>query len=156
MADFALARSTVIDAPPSTVHALIDDFREWVAWSPWEGVDPDLHRSYTGPERGIGAAYAWSGNRKAGQGRMEITGSTDLEIGIRLDFIKPFKASNDVTFILEPDGERTTVTWRMTGRRSGLMSAMNKVFNFDKAIGGDFDKGLQGLKRQAESGASAG
>lgn len=154
MPDFELARSTPVQAPPATVHALIDDFREWVVWSPWEGTDPDLQRSYTGPERGVGAAYAWTGNRKAGQGRMEITGSTDREIRIRLDFVKPFKASNDVTFTLEPDGASTAVTWRMTGRRSGLMSAMNKVLDFDKMIGADFIKGLRQLKQHAESRAS--
>ncbi len=155
MPDFELARSTSIQADPSTVHALIDDFHEWISWSPWEGVDPALRRTYSGPDRGVGAAYAWSGNRKAGQGRMEITGSTDLEIRIRLDFVKPFKAGNDVAFILEPDGASTAVTWRMTGRRSWLMSAMNKVLNFDKMVGEDFTKGLRQLKRQAEARASA-
>lgn len=85
---------------------------------------------------------------------MEITGSTDREIRIRLDFVKPFKASNDVTFTLDPDGASTAVTWRMTGRRSGLMAAMNKVLNFDKMIGEDFTKGLRELKQQAESRAS--
>jgi hypothetical protein len=154
MPDFELARSTSIQASPATVHALIDDFHEWVAWSPWEGVDPNLQRSYSGPERGVGAAYAWTGNRKAGQGRMEITGSTDREVRIRLEFVKPFKASNDVTFTLEPDGAATAVTWRMAGKRSGLMSAMNKVLNFDKMIGQDFVKGLRQLKEQAESRAS--
>jgi hypothetical protein len=42
----------------------------------------------------------------------------------------------------------------MTGRRSGLMSAMNKVLNFDKLIGADFEKGLRQLKQQAESRTS--
>jgi hypothetical protein len=154
--DFELARSTTIQAPPTAVHALINDFHEWVAWSPWEGVDPDLKRTYTGPEQGVGASYAWTGNRKAGQGSMQITGSTDNEIRIRLDFIKPFKASNDVTFTLAPGSTATTtdVTWRMTGKRSAAMSAMNKVFNFDKAIGGDFEKGLRQLKQRAESAAA--
>src|SRR4051794_33134823 len=77
VSDFELSRSTSIQAPVGTLHALVDDFHEWVAWSPWEGVDPDLQRTYTGPERGVGAAYAWTGNRKAGQGSMEITGVTD-------------------------------------------------------------------------------
>ncbi len=156
MPDFELVRSTSVRVPAAVVHALINDFHEWVAWSPWENVDPDLRRVYTGPDQGAGAAYAWTGNRKAGQGSMRITGSTDREIRIRLDFIKPFKASNDVAFTLEPDpaGTSTEVTWRMTGKRSAMMSAMNKVFNFDKAIGGDFEKGLRQLKERAESAAS--
>ena len=156
MSDFELSRSTAIDAPAPVVHALINDFHEWVAWSPWEGIDPDLQRTYTGPEQGVGATYAWAGNRKAGRGTMRITGSTDREIGIRLDFVKPFKASNEVTFVLDPDvaGTATAVTWRMTGRRSAVMSAMNKVLNFDKLIGGDFEKGLRQLKQRAESGPS--
>jgi hypothetical protein len=154
--DFELARSTTVQAPPAAVHALINDFHEWVAWSPWEGVDPDLKRTYTGPGHGVGASYAWTGNRKAGQGSMEITDSTDGEIRIRLDFIKPFKASNDVTFTLASGstGTTTDVTWRMTGKRSAAMAAMNKVFNFDKAIGGDFEKGLRQLKQRAESAAA--
>ena len=44
MADFALSRSTRIQADPARVHALVDDFREWEKWSPGEGRDPDLHR----------------------------------------------------------------------------------------------------------------
>ena len=152
MADFELARSTTIEAPAATVHALINDFHEWVAWSPWENVDPALRRTYLGPDAGVGAAYEWSGNRKAGQGRMEIIGSADREIRIRLDFVKPFKASNEVAFTVDPTSDTVTeVTWTMTGRRSGIMAAMNKVMNFDKLIGDDFAKGLRQLKERAES-----
>ena len=42
MADYEVVRSTTVNAPPATLHALIDDFREWRAWSPWEDLDPDL------------------------------------------------------------------------------------------------------------------
>lgn len=157
MPEFDLARSTTMHAPPAAVHALINDFREWVAWSPWEGVDPGLQRTYRGPDNGVGASYSWKGNRKAGEGSMEITGSTDEEIRIRLDFIKPFKANNDVVFTLDPEstGASTTVTWRMTGTRSRVMSAMNTVLRFDNAIGRDFEKGLRQLKERAENAAGA-
>ena len=70
MAGFEMSRSTTIDAPPERVHGLIDDFHEWRQWSPWEDVDPDLQRTYTGPDAGVGAHYAWSGNSKAGEGTM--------------------------------------------------------------------------------------
>ena len=70
---FTVERSTTVAAPPSAVYPLLVDFRRWQEWSPWEGVDPAMRRTYSGAPSGRGAVYAWSGNRKAGQGRMEIT-----------------------------------------------------------------------------------
>src|SRR5688572_10069069 len=114
MGDFEVVRSTTIAAPPERVHGLIDDFHAWRAWSPWEDVDPDLSRDYSGPESGPGAKYAWEGNRKAGKGNMEIVSSTPELIEVRLQFEKPWKATNQTRFELAPSGhEATDVTWRM-------------------------------------------
>ena len=118
MSHFDIARSTTI-ARPGRVHALVNDFHEWPAWSPWEDVDPALQRTYSGPDSGVGAHYAWSGNRRAGSGSMEITSSTPDEIDLRLSFLKPWKATNEVTFTLVPAGDGTEVTWRMTGEQKG-------------------------------------
>lgn len=149
MAEFTLSRRTRVHADPARVHALVDDFREWQKWSPWEGLDPDLTRSYSGPERGIGSTYRWSGNRKAGEGEMRITQSTPTVVVVDLTFLKPFKASNVTTFDIARVDGATDVTWTMTGSRSAVMGVMGKLF-FDKAIGGDFDRGLAALKREAE------
>jgi hypothetical protein len=151
MSHFDIARSTTIQAPPTRVHALVNDFHEWPAWSPWEDVDPALQRTYSGPDSGVGAHYAWSGNRKAGSGSMEITSSTPDEIDLRLSFLKPWKATNDVTFTLVPAGDGTEVTWRMTGEQKGAAAVFGKVFNMDKLLGKDFEKGLARLKAAAES-----
>jgi hypothetical protein len=152
MADFSLSRSTRIQATPDRVHALLDDFREWQKWSPWEGVDPELHREYSGPDHGVGSAYRWSGNKKAGEGEMTITESTPTSVAVDLVFLKPFRATNVTRFDLTPVGEATDVTWTMTGTRSPIMSVAGKLF-FDKAISKDFDRGLADLKAQAERGA---
>lgn len=149
MADFSLSRSTRIQAEPSQVHALLDDFREWQKWSPWEGLDPDMSREYTGPDHGVGSTYRWSGNKKAGEGEMRITESTPTSVVVDLQFLKPFKASNLTTFDLAAAEGAADVTWTMTGQRSGAMSVMGRLF-FDKAIGRDFDKGLAALKQEAE------
>jgi len=37
--------------------AEIVDFHRWTAWSPWEDLDPDLQRSYSGPDAGTGSVY---------------------------------------------------------------------------------------------------
>jgi hypothetical protein len=149
MADFSLSRSTRVQAPPARVHALVDDFREWRKWSPWEGVDPDLDREYTGPDHGVGSTYHWSGNKKAGEGEMRITESTPTSVVVDLEFLKPFKATNVTAFAFAPAGDATEVTWTMTGTRSAIMSLMGKLF-FDKSIGNDFEKGLAALKQEAE------
>ncbi|AYF73560.1 transcriptional regulator [Nocardia yunnanensis] len=151
MAEFDIHRETVIKADPAQVQALIDDFHQWRKWSPWEDTDPSMERVYSGADRGIGAHYSWNGNRKAGRGEMEITAATADSIGIRLNFEKPFKASNQVTFEFRPAGDTTEVTWRMTGQRQGLMAIIGKLVPMDRLVGKDFEKGLAQLKAAAEA-----
>src|SRR5262245_37946501 len=92
---FRIERSAIIKAPPEKLFALVDDFRRWTAWSPWEKVDPQLKRTYSGPGSGKGAGYAWEGNKNVGSGRMEITESAaPSRIVIKLDFVSPFEAHN--------------------------------------------------------------
>ena len=70
---YVVERRARVSAPRSTILERIVDFRRWQTWSPWEDVDPSLRRTCSGPSSGVGAAYEWEGNRKAGKGRMEIT-----------------------------------------------------------------------------------
>jgi Polyketide cyclase / dehydrase and lipid transport len=151
MAQFSMSRSTTVDAPTGRVHGLVDDFREWRQWSPWEGLDPDLERTYSGPSSGVGSRYRWSGNRRAGQGEMEILESTPSRVSVDLRFLKPFKARNLTTFDLEQvGGGHTRVVWTMSGTRSLVMSLAGRLF-FDRSIGKDFDRGLASLKAAAEA-----
>jgi hypothetical protein len=150
VAAYTITRSVVVDAEPSTCHALVDDLHEWTAWSPLEDVDPALQRTYSGPDRGVGATYAWSGNRKAGRGSMQVVRSAPEQIGIQLVFEKPWKAQNPVEFRFTPTAEGTRVTWTMTGDNTGMAAVFAKVFNMDKLLGKDFDRGLSRLKAVAE------
>jgi hypothetical protein len=152
MGDFEVVRRTTIAAPPDRVHGLIDDFHAWRQWSPWEDVDPALQREYSGAESGVGARYAWEGNRKAGKGNMEIVGSTPEQVDVRLAFEKPWKATNDVAFVLAPTGDQATdVTWRMTGTTTGFAALFSKVVGMDRLVGKDFEKGLARMKTAAEA-----
>lgn len=150
MSSYEVVRTTTIDADPARIHALLDDLHQWQAWSPWEGLDPDLQRTYTGPDRGVGAHYAWRGNRKAGQGHMEVTASSTEQVDLDLVFMKPFDSASKVSFLLAPSGTGTEVTWRMTGEQKGLWAVLGKVVPMDRLIGKDFEKGLARLKAAAE------
>ena len=153
---FEVTRSTTIQADPARVHGLIDDFHHWTQWSPWEDIDPSLDRTYTGPTSGVGAHYAWKGNRKAGEGWMEITGSAPDRVEIELAFMKPMRSTQQVEFVVTPiptdAGTGSDVVWRMSGRHEGLMMTLfSKVVSMDRLIGKDFEKGLSRLKAAAEA-----
>jgi hypothetical protein len=151
-ADFQITRSAEIAAPAPIVFDQVNDFQKWTAWSPWEGLDPALKRTYSGTPAGTGTIYNWVGNSKVGEGRMEITESrpSDL-IRIKLDFIKPFKATNATEFTFVPKGNQTATTWTMTGRKSFPAKAFGLFMNMDKLVGGDFEKGLTKMKAVAET-----
>jgi hypothetical protein len=152
MSNFALSRSTTIQAPPESVHALVEDFGSWTEWSPWEAVDPSMERTYSGPGSGTGAHYAWKGNSKAGAGSMEITSATPTSVAITLRFLKPWKATNSVEFTFAPAGDGTEVTWTMSGAHVGLGKVFAFFLSMDKLVGKDFEKGLAALKEVAEQG----
>jgi hypothetical protein len=147
---FRVQRSTSVNAPPAKVFPYINDFHRWEAWSPYEKLDPAMKKTYSGASSGNGAVYEWSGNNKAGQGRMEITDSAPEKIQIKLDFFRPFRANNLAEFALEPRGGTTYVTWSIDGPRPFIAKAMSVFINMDRLVGKDFEVGLANLKRLAE------
>ncbi len=151
---YTVARSTEISASAETVYALVADFHRWPTWSPWEQSDPNLERTYGGPDSGEGATYEWHGNRKAGAGTMTITeAERPGRVAIDLRFEKPFSAESTVVFTIVETGSTTTVDWTMAGNSTGFAKLFTKVVPMDKLIGKDFERGLRSLKEQAESGS---
>ena len=147
---FRLERSVTIKAPPEKAFALINDFHQWGAWSPWEHMDADLQRAYSGNATGVGAVYNWDG-KKTGVGRMEIMESSPASlIKIKLDFFKPFEAHNTAEFTLQAQGDSTTVTWAMYGPSPFISKLMGIFFSIDKMVGKDFEAGLEKMKTAAE------
>ena len=147
---FRLERSVTIKAPSEKAFVLINDFHQWTAWSPWEHMDADLQRSYSGPDSGVGAVYNWEG-KKTGVGRMEIMESLPVSlIKIKLDFFKPFEAHNTAEFTLLSQGDSTTVTWAMHGPSPYMSKLMGIFFSIDKMVGKDFEAGLEKMKAAAE------
>ena len=148
---YSVERAWRIDAPAGVVFAALTDFRRWREWSSWEDLDPAMERAYSGPGSGVGAVMAWSGNRKAGTGRMELLRAEHpREVEIALDFEKPFRSHNLTSFDLEDQGAHTLVTWRMTGPRPVVMKLLGRFFSMEDLVGKDFEKGLERLAAVAE------
>jgi len=148
---FRIERSAVIKAPPEKIFARVNELKAWTAWSPWEKIDPALKRTYSGPQSGKGAAYAWEGNRDVGSGRMEITDAVPAsKITIKLDFLKPFEAHNTAEFTITRQGDATSVNWAMYGPSPYVSKLMGLFFNMDRMVGGMFEQGLANLKSTTE------
>jgi hypothetical protein len=148
--EFRVQRTATIRAPAEKILPHINDFNQWVKWSPYESLDSDMKKTLTGAPAGKGAIYEWEGNAKAGKGRMEILDSTAERIDIALSFEKPFRASNVAAFNLVPRGGATDVTWSMRGPRPFVSKLMGVFVDMDNFVGRDFERGLQNLKSVAE------
>lgn len=112
-----------------------------------------MQRTYSGPERGLGAQYAWAGNKRAGSGRMEIVEASAERIRVALEFAEPFASTNASVFDLRPvSGGGTDITWTMTGPQSGAQKALFTLMRMNAKVAKDFDKGLAALAAAAEQG----
>jgi uncharacterized protein YndB with AHSA1/START domain len=148
---FHVQRSASVKAPPDKIFPLINDFRSWASWSPYEHKDPAMKKTYSGAATGKGAIYEWDGDKNVGSGRIEIADTTPpSRLAIKLDMIKPFAASNRVEFTLQPQGDTTNVTWTMNGHTPYLAKIMHVFLDMDRMVGQDFETGLANLKALAE------
>ncbi len=145
--EFRIARTGRINAPQDKVFDHVNDFHKWQEWSPWAKLDPNAKATFEGAAAGNGASFSWSGNNDVGEGKMTITDSRANDyIKMALDFSKPMEANNIAEFTFKPDGAGATqMTWVMSGQNNFLARAMCLVFNADKMVGGQFEKGFENL-----------
>jgi uncharacterized protein YndB with AHSA1/START domain len=149
--DFSVVREADIAAPAPKVFGLLNDFNQWTKWSPWEKMDLAMQKTFSGSSAGKGSVYQWKGNKKVGEGRMEILDSQpSSSVKIDLQFITPFKAHNQTIFTLEPRNGQTHVKWTMSGNKNFVMKLMGVFMDMDKMVGKDFEAGLANMKAEAE------
>jgi uncharacterized protein YndB with AHSA1/START domain len=146
---FTVERSVVVAAPAEKVYALVDDPRRWKEWTVWNRRDPAMTISYSGPERGSGAGWAWQ-SKTEGDGRMNFTAA---DPGKRLAydlFFPDFGTTSQGELLFAAEGNGTRVRWVMNGDMGS-----NPLFRWlalfsDGMVGPDFEAGLAGLKALAE------
>lgn len=149
---FRVSRSIRIKAPPDRIFPLIEDLRAFATWSPYEGKDPAMNRTFSGPTAGKGSVYEFDGNSQVGKGRLTVTEATpSSRVTVALDMHKPLAAHNVVDFTLAPEGDGTRVTWSMTGCNGFVGKLLGVFINMDRMIGRDFEAGLASLREVAET-----
>lgn len=144
-------RSIVIDAPPATVFTVLNGFRQFHRWSPWQEADPNMQMVYEGPETGVGAKQSWSGNAEVGSGSQEILESEPYRrILIRLRF-GGFEGDFLASYTLEPGNGGTRLTWGLDADyKHSIMGRYFGLFS-DSMLGPDYERGLAKLKSFVET-----
>ncbi len=150
--EFRVQRSGLVNAPGDVVFAIINDLHQWERWSPYQKFDPQMKKSFEGSALGPGAIYTWSGNNKAGEGQLTIVESKPNEfVKMNLEFTRPFKCENQVTFAIVPDGAGTRVSWILDGKNNLMSKVFHLFMNMDTMIGKQFEEGLATLDTVAQS-----
>lgn len=147
---YEVKREIVIDAPADVVFAEVNNLKAQEAWSPWEAKDPDMERTYEGPEAGVGAKYSWKGNDEVGHGSMEILEvEPNKYVKTNLIFTEPWQSESIIIWTFEPVEGGTKASWTVNGELPGFMFWMGEE-DMDEMMGPDFENGLAELKEVAE------
>lgn len=144
---YNVSRSISINKPLSEVFTYLKSLKNQDNWSPWAEKDPNMVKTFTGTDGEVGCVSAWVGNKDVGEGEQELTGIVENElIESQLRFLKPFKSTSDAYLRVEKEGEGTKVIWGFKGTNAFPVTIMMVFMNMDKAIGKDFEYGLNKLK----------
>lgn len=153
--EFVVKRSLAIAASPQALFEQVNDHRKFLAWNPWQKLDPAIKNTFSGPATGVGSVCAWEGNREVGAGSSTIIEAKPGElVRLRMDWKKPMEGTSTVDFTFKPEGGKTVVTWHMYGPQSYVGKVMCLFMSMDKMVGGQFEKGLASLATIVEPSAA--
>ena len=149
---FHYEKSGVIAAAPDQIFPYLDDFKKGSEWNTFDKADPEMKKSYDGPESGVGAKMAFEGNSNVGVGNLEITNEVvNSSVEMKLEMIKPMKGTNDILYTLTPEEGGTKFTWSMSGKNPFMGKLMGIFIDCEKMIGEQFEQSIQNLKTVVEA-----
>lgn len=138
--NYHVDRSLVINAPVGDVYNTVVDFKTWPSWSPWLLHEPQTEIVYSDNYQQPGGYYTWDG-KLVGSGKLiHEQLNTNKSIQQRIEFIRPFKSINQVSWTFREIDNNTEVHWIMQGKMPFLFRFMTKMTV--SMIGRDYDLGL--------------
>ncbi len=107
--------SITVDAPSMTVFNMVNDFKQWEAWSPWKDMDPEAINTYTDKSAGVGAKWSWVGNDQVGEGSQTITTSESGKLIKTVLTFSGWDGESGTEWNFTPEGDKTKVSWGFDG-----------------------------------------
>ena len=139
-ANFEVDRTLLIDAPVDRVFQTIRNFKTWPQWSPWLMHAPECKLEYSDNYQDSGGHYRWDGKLVGAGTLTHVDIQQGLSIDQRIEFLRPFKSSSEVSWTFDPHDEQTRVHWIMRGSMPFLFRFMTPMMT--EMVSKDYDLGL--------------
>lgn len=148
--DYKVERTISIEKPVGIVYSQVIDLRNWENWNPWTAMDPDAKYVISGPEKGVGAKWAWEGEILGTGHLIILEAEENKSIKSDLIFLEPQAMKSYDVWEFEPAGAGTQVVWANVGELDYPVGRYFGLF-LDQMMGPDFEKGLLNLKETCET-----
>jgi hypothetical protein len=122
-------------------------------WSPWNDLDPNMKKDWTGTTGQPGEKVCWkSAKKEAGEGCQEVkkVDAANKRIDTEIVFLTPYKSEAKAYVTVVPEGNGSKATWGFTSTIPYPFTIMKLFMNMEGAIGKDYQKGLSRLKDLSE------
>lgn len=136
----------IINAPLQKVFDYVKFLKNWDNFNERAVADPSKKNEFKGTDGTVGFIYAWSGNKKVGEGEKEIKFISEGErIDTEIRFVKPFALTGFTNMFTE------SVSANQTKVRYSNASTLKYPLNIlipmvEKGIIKDMDISLAALK----------
>jgi hypothetical protein len=146
-----LERSVLISASKEAIFPYILYFVKRDEWSPWMEMDSNVKTELEGEDGTLNAVWRWEGNNKVGKGHQKNTNIVPNEsVDTIVTFEKPWQSQAGSYLRLEEKTDATMVRWGFSTKMSFPFTILGLLMNMDKAVGKDYEKGLNKLKKLVE------
>lgn len=143
--EFEAKSEIIINKPQQEVFDYIKYVKNQDNFGKWQKMDPNMKTTSTGTDGTVGFKYSWD-SKVLDQGSQTITKvnegkgiETELDFGFG-DPAQSFLYTENV------EDDKTKVIWGIKGKSAYPMNIIGLFYKMD----GDFDEGLQNLKKLLE------
>ncbi|MFP3591300.1 SRPBCC family protein [Chryseobacterium sp. SIMBA_038] len=146
-------KSISINAPVEKVWQNTNTLKSMDQWSPWNHLDPNMKKDWTGVTGQPGEKVCWDSKKdEAGKGCQEVkkVDAAKKRIDTDIKFLTPYESEAHAYVTVVPEGNGSKATWGFTSKIPYPFTVMKMFMNMEDAIGKDYQKGLSRLKEMSE------
>jgi hypothetical protein len=151
--DCKYEKSISINASSDKVWQNTKNLRAMDLWSPWNDLDPNMKKEWSGVTGFPGEKVCWESKKEdAGKGCQEVkkVDEANKRIDTQIKFLTPYESEANAYVIVTPEGNGSKATWGFTSKIPYPFTLMKLFMNMEDAIGKDYEKGLSRLKSISE------